>query len=457
MASNTAIQTSTEFHLQNPRKKRKPANLRPTRALRLLPKSASVTLQRQTPDVTLRPPPSPEALLSLEFASLLRYLCMLDVPVMGDAPRYVGGHDLRVDNAARAAVVALPYRLSANQTSRLRYLHYTTEAVKGLRTSIGTDDASLVAIFVLAISERLANEPWKSQAAHFRGIHAVLAARPRSTQSEGLGSAMIAKFATIHLPFLDYCLRDEPSLWDEERWLSLDLRDLQMSSRPELTMLAHVSFHLYIRLPRLISLARKCNAAFRHGRSSKHLEATCALAKELLQLKNLEAENTALHGVRVVGSAEFSSFRILKHHLDFGSHRHLELAMDYWKLRLMAVNIAGRLHKLSPQSFDKAALVAAQESLATTLLMILPEKEQSAAAMDHLPDGVILALLALYAALIDKASFRKVPAAFVRDWIWRTIRALTPQTACDLEDVQASAEMLSGGPIEGILTKLNIG
>jgi hypothetical protein len=179
----------------------------------------------------------------------------------------------------------------------------------------------------------------------------------------------------------------------------------------------------------------------------------CLLVLELLLLQDLGAESDVLHGVRVVSTLNSSRDGIFKQRFDPDSVSWMEKAMDYWKLRLMCVNLALKLSTMWPSLFDIDHLTCEQERLASTLLMTLPEYDQYVVMMTHTPDGPLLALLALYGAMMDRTLLRNTPSAFITDWIVQQVRLLMPQFggSVKMDQVQASADMFMGGPVAGVL------
>jgi hypothetical protein len=162
--------------------------------------------------------PTPKALLTLESIWLMQYLT-LQAPLFMQMPAFVGGNCDQVDYAARAALAALHHRTRPDLYHRSMYFHSSSVAVQSLRTNLAPDDFSLAAIVLLTIAARLGEESWTTQMHHFRGLHAVLAARPCDRQFDGLGDVVVRSVPLFDCVFLDHCLRDVPSAWDNERWL----------------------------------------------------------------------------------------------------------------------------------------------------------------------------------------------------------------------------------------------
>ena len=356
------------------------------------------------------------------------------------------------------------HRFSTSPASAVVHLTLTCKAVSLLSTNLGTDDLSLAAVTLLALADLLSHDgdPWRTQIAHQKGMHAILASRPSVSQMNAFAKATVRTCAATK--FIDYCLSGEPSPWDDERWLRQDMRhDAADSKVPGFARLRDVNFRLLVKLPGMIKAVRS-----RRGEAVKAQlcpedranQATLALAKQLLDLEDRRAENEVLHCMRVVRTRDSAKAAVMKYSYDVGSledsdsegaaeavgsHEDFDTALHYWTLRLMTLRLCLRLNALWPESFDHDGLLAEHDRLMVNVLMVYFQQ--------HLyPPAQALALVVLWGALSEKKMLRDTPTSVVARWVWRQLEALLPLPAEMINpgSLNETAEMFVGGPVAGL-------
>ncbi|KAK5717576.1 hypothetical protein LTR17_016019 [Elasticomyces elasticus] len=398
-------------------------------------------------------PLAPEKRISFELSHILQQLNLHNL-LLTSLPRHVGGLDSRVDAAADAVVSAYQHRFRPCPTSEAAYLRLSCKAVNTLGANLGTDDLSLTTVGLLSLANILADgDPWKTQTAHMRGMYAILASRPTTYKLDEFTRAVVLTCSAME--FASYCSSGETSPWDDERWLSQDVRHTIDGTIPEFAKLRDANFQLLVKLPALIRLVR----ALREHLSDRRIEdegmSAFNFASQILQFEDRHAENKILHRIRVVPTKDSAKAAIMKYTYEMDSHEDMETAVHHWTLRLILLRLCVRLNDLQQNSFDPAWLLADQERLAVNIIMAIPADSRG-----HLsPRGQALALVTLWGTLSDRKSLRGTPVGVIARWVWRKLEVILPVPAESVNptSLNATAEMFAGGPLTGLFVNIQQG
>ncbi|KAK5724481.1 hypothetical protein LTR15_004526 [Elasticomyces elasticus] len=421
-------------------------------------KTIQSQILQESPQVTLLPsiylgPLAPEKCAALELCHILQQLNLRNA-ILTSLPRHVGGLDSRVDAAADAVVSAYQHRFRPCPTSEAAYLRLSCKAVSTLRANLGTDDLSLTAVGLLSLANILADgDPWKTQTAHMRGMYAILASRPSNYKLNEFTRAVVLTCAAME--FASYCTSGEASPWDDERWLSQDIRHSLDGTRPEFAKLRDVNFQLLVKLPALIRLVRVLREHSSDRRTEDEGMSAFKFARQLLQFEDRQAENEILHRIRVVPTKDSAKAAIMKYTYEMDSHEDMETAVHHWALRLILLRLCVGLNDLRHNSFDPTWLLADQERLAVNIIMAIPADSRG-----HLsPRGQALALVTLWGTLSDRKTLRGTPVGVIARWVWRKLEVILPVPAESVNptSLNATAEMFAGGPLTGLFVDIQQG
>ncbi|KAK5679866.1 hypothetical protein LTS10_007814 [Elasticomyces elasticus] len=286
-----------------------------------------------------------------------------------------------------------------------------------------------------------------------RGMYAILASRPSTYKLNEFTRAVVLTCSAME--FTSYCSSGETSPWDDERWLSQDIRHTIDGTIPEFAKLRDANFQLLVKLPALIRLVR----ALREHLSDRHIEdegmSAFNFARQLLQLEDRHAENEILHCIRVVPTKDSAKAAIMKYTYEMDSHEDMETAVHHWTLRLILLRLCVRLNDLRHNSFDPAWLLADQERLAVNIIMAIPADSRG-----HLsPRGQALALVTLWGTLSERKTLRGTPVGVIARWVWRKLEVILPVPAESVNptSLNSTAEMFAGGPLTGLFVDIQQG
>lgn len=213
------------------------------------------------------------------------------------------GHNESVDCAAKAIVKAAELaerKTPITQDSCLgSYARAITSLQAGMAASVSGDDM-LLTVSLLVTFERIfayTSVPLKS---HMAGVVALLQAQmktPNSKPPSELTRAVVYTFWPV--AFIGPCVEGQASPFEAPRWLQAEpvvmTRDKLRTPSQIVARLRKLSMELFIRLPRLIKMVKSILT----DPKPEEIDSAIALAKELLMIEDVEAENKLLHNVTV--------------------------------------------------------------------------------------------------------------------------------------------------------------
>lgn len=213
------------------------------------------------------------------------------------------GHNESVDCAAKAIVKAAELaerKTPITQDSCLgSYARAITSLQAGMAASVSGDDM-LLTVSLLVTFERIfayTSVPLKS---HMAGVVALLMAQmkmPNNKLPSELTRAVVYTFWPV--AFIGPCVEGVASPFEAPRWLQAEpvvmTRDKLRTPMQVVARLRKLSMELFIRLPRLIKMVK----AILSDPKPEEIDSAIALAKELLKIEDVEAENALLHNVTV--------------------------------------------------------------------------------------------------------------------------------------------------------------
>lgn len=213
------------------------------------------------------------------------------------------GHNESVDCAAKAIVKAAELadrKTPITQDSCLgSYARAITSLQAGMAASVSGDDM-LLTVSLLVTFERIfayTSVPLKS---HMAGVVALLMSQmknPNSKPPSELTRAVVYTFWPV--AFIGPCVEGSASPFEASRWLQAEpvvmTRDKLRTPSQVVARLRKLSMELFIRLPRLIKMVKSILA----DPQPEEIDSAIALAKKLLTIEDMEAENKLLHNVTV--------------------------------------------------------------------------------------------------------------------------------------------------------------
>ncbi|KAF2163865.1 hypothetical protein M409DRAFT_25640 [Zasmidium cellare ATCC 36951] len=362
------------------------------------------------------------------------------------------GQDDAVDSAIRAVVKNKDIALKGYTGPTPASLGPYVKSVESLRIAMVTredslSDSVLMSVALLCVCEALMQSEMFACFAHWAAMSTILLSRPLSWQPSELTRAILyhIRNQTFHIPVA----RGQISPFDDPRWYTLE--PAGASSLPtEVARLKLLSNQLMIRLPRLILQTR----TLRNGADEIKGKKALALATELSNLQDIDAENKMLHRIKVIKTTNSDDADFIPFFFEFTNLSDLETAVVYWKSQLILGRLRLKLKDLFPHyDFDVDELNTSMERMAINTMMShqhARNRQQYAHArgMVAMPTG----WTAVWGLWKDrKTSFRGITVdewkRFNRDRINESI-AIWKFQAGD-KQIDEASDLLAGGPLEG--------
>lgn len=372
-------------------------------------------------------------------------------------PSSIGSSDA-IDSATRAVTTAFEFQRSGNEKlAPISKAHYT-KAIGLVRESIGTSDSSLAAVGLLNVYESLMRATTGAQNlaayfAHNQGMGAILLARPNDPdQISDMSRAVLYLLwdRTFRVP----CRLGVPSPFENTIWEDVEPVDGRGNTplRPEVRSLRLLTNKLFIRLPRLVMQVRTLReqSATSSPITDDQAEPTLRLAREILNMKNMDAETKFLHNVSVVKTETEGDRNIAPYSFAFRSVYDMETGVLYWETRLIILRLCMVLEQLrigGMTRFAEALLDAEQARMASNIIMSWQYGTGYGAAGVH---SMMNAMAIVWGSLPSVCQARKIPLDVARSWTLSHFHASLAGWPIKMSaaDMDQTSGVFAGGPLD---------
>jgi hypothetical protein len=157
---------------------------------------------------------------------------------------------------------------------------------------------------------------------HLQGLAAIIKARPKGFQTTDAGRAVL-------YTFIDELFRlarhtGMPHALENSRHRNLEEPPRTTPRDEPVLSLRRTAYRLFVRLPRLISNSRVWREQIERGEIVHVPESVLLLARELLEIRNEEAEDQLLHRVSLVRTEDFETRMLMSYSFEFNSFSEME-------------------------------------------------------------------------------------------------------------------------------------
>lgn len=184
------------------------------------------------------------------------------------------------------------------------------------------------------------------------------------------------------------------------------------------------------------------------------------LARELLDLRNQEAENQLLHRIGVVQTKDAVTRKVMPYSFAFNSLSEVEAIGLYWEARVLVVSLCTRIRTLEEcVQFGSESALRSGPRFNTDLSKANEEKRSSLANLimtwqytlttPILAKDAIQALLVMWGGISDMATFRDHSVGSIRDWVLAQTREIFrnyPPNKVDTKFMDRESGILFGTP-----------
>lgn len=222
------------------------------------------------------------------------------------------GHSEAIDSAAKAIVKAVEHSNVNTSITEDSCLGSYSKALTTLRDDMQKptpNDDLLLTVALLVTFERVfaySSIPLRS---HMHGVVAIMMQAKSGKPPSEMTRALQYQFWAV--AFIGPCVMGVPSPFEAPRWLDADpvllAEDELTAPWKVVSRLRKMSNQLFIRLPRLIMLVKGLQV----DPDREKVTEAIILAKDLLEIEDIDAESAILHHVRV--SLSISYRRIISH------------------------------------------------------------------------------------------------------------------------------------------------
>ncbi|KAK4502275.1 hypothetical protein PRZ48_005700 [Zasmidium cellare] len=236
-------------------------------------------------------------------------------------------------------------------------------------------DQVLLTISILCMVDFMAAEGSKAGsgdkalAIHYEGLEKILLSRPRTMPASDFARAILylTQVRNFHISLAS----GQSAKFDDAYFLTMSPSSL-LPVRDGLVKLRQLSWHTFTALPRLISYVRALRSP--SGTEDKRwiTARAVALAEELLLLEDEEAENNALHRLRVVPTEDDEDRQIVRFSFDFATLEEMLAALAYWQGRLLVIRLRRFLQSLGAPSSKPSQLLATETRTIMNTMMTWP-------------------------------------------------------------------------------------
>ncbi|KAF2159937.1 hypothetical protein M409DRAFT_29547 [Zasmidium cellare ATCC 36951] len=403
-------------------------------------------------------PSSAASRLRLEFTSMMERTHRIGT-WMNLLPSRIG-HSEAIDAAAKAIVKAVEHANLNTAITQESCLGSYSKAITTLRDDmerqVSSDDL-LLTVALLVTFERVfaySSVPLRS---HMHGVVAIMMGQGKSRKPPSeIARALQYQFWAV--AFIGPCVMGVPSPFETPRWLQAEpvllAEDDMRAPWKVVHRLRKMSNQLFIRLPRLILLVKSVSTEANPDRVTEAI----TLAKDLLEVEDIDAESEILHHVQIQKTDDSDS---TSYTMNFSTVPEYEAAAHYWSTHIMLYRLCWRLLGLFPTKTSelklrpKPLLHAATSRMSANILM---------AARWGLNKGevgescIIMGLVAIWGALNDYDVFasRGITPTRIRMLLKQFgEKVMKPTGDNKLEEsgqrLEAAAELFAGGQSSGVL------
>ena len=322
------------------------------------------------------------------------------------------GHHEAVDYAARAVAQAYHSGQFGKAWSSFLLPEAYTKAVNGLRNSLDASDNSLMVIMLLILFERIVCGEPKNVMAHLNGLTALLQSRSNTCQVSDVERALLFDNRTITLWIPLQTKSASP--FENSRWLDFPAVACRSVLPDPISRLAELSYQLQIRLPRLVNHVRSLK-----GRQAYASVSDFALAKELMALQDIEAENKILHRIRIEGTKNAIDKVFVPCSLNFNSLEEFDAATGYWQGRVMVGKLCSTLSTIAQTTgsniaFEASLVKLESQRIMANLFMSIQYAESGGVFVRRRYAQILPMCMATLPVLSE---YRGLPISQVRSWL----------------------------------------
>jgi hypothetical protein len=346
-------------------------------------------------------------------------------------PRYVG-ENKAIDSAAKAVIIAWRNR-AQNSLPPAGVRHYA-DAIQGLRDSLDTSDLSLLCVALMANFETVATAAPVPMYHHVQGLAAIIKTRSNGFHNSEVARAVLYTFSDEL--FRLACLTNTFHPLDNPRHRDLDPPSRTTSRDETVLSLRRTGFRLFVRLPRLISSFRAWQQQVDRGIMVHVPASLLVLARELLDLRNQDAEDRLLHRIGIVPTKEKQTREFMPYSFAFGYLSEAEAIGLYWEARLLLVSICMRIRTLECCVQIGLDSGPRKDTGSNEVFTKTKEEKQSCLAniimtwqyiitTPILAKDAVQALLVMWGAIADLEKFRHHSIASIQSWILEQTRGIS--------------------------------
>ncbi|KAK4556832.1 hypothetical protein LTR86_005812 [Recurvomyces mirabilis] len=279
---------------------------------------------------------------------------------------------------------------------------------------------------------------------HRAGATAILCDEPSLAQ---LGMTIICADRSM---FVDSCLTDTVSQYDQPRWLDAVFPE-RTDGLWELGDLQRTTMRLSIQLPRLIHEIRELIKS----RQCPDFHSSMGLARSLMDETSHDAEDWMLHRVRLERTISPADRQLTPYSYVFRKPEEVSLAVRYWETRLLMVHLYRLvIFRESEDTAIETTFLAEEDRLATKTLM---SWQYAYANRPGITMFMTLTFMCLWAVLKSRKTFKGRPISLlaerIRDHVQHT-GAGGLMVGATFEAMDQTAAVFLGGPITGPVANL---
>lgn len=237
--------------------------------------------------------------------------------------------------------VVLPSRLAARDYTRALTLFRAW-----FSSGEASVDGCLSAICLLGLFGVLVRDRHRATVecfTHWRGASAVIVQDALASSANSYAWATVGPTAGGCLTFIIPCFQGRDSPFDgAPGWSQMPV--MSSLDSPEGARLNQVSYHLFVRLPRLMRLVRE----WKTGGAQQCSEEVTRLAKELVGCEEPDAERWLLARTKACPTQHPITARVIPDSFRMASTRDAATALCYWQTRIMALKLLDTVEACSP-------------------------------------------------------------------------------------------------------------
>lgn len=253
-----------------------------------------------------------------------------------------------------------------------------------------------------------------------------------------------------------------PSPSEEAEWVIAGPAYRTDDLLPGVPKLRDLAQKTYIRLPRLIAMARRLRETPPQLFDREALDQATTLAIQLNDLQDTDAESQLLHRVHVYQTKDYNTGAIVPYSLRFKTMDEFNASLLYWGARLTVINLYTVLSRIEQNSNKlwTSSPSAHYGDLAShkhrTIIKIMMSWEFT------YEDGLTLgspamtqAALAVWGAFKGDVSFNGMSTRVIKEWLkgvfQESVAGWPSNSTFDTAQLDEVSEIFVGGPVSGFL------